>query len=90
MIKRFVFCLVVLGIAIGFGVELVSNPGMMLIQYKDMVIRLPLWLALVSFLLFLLLISFLLFLLRHVRGIPRDLRQWRHKRHWHRAIKYFT
>lgn len=85
MIKRVIFWLVVLGIAVWFGLGFASNPGMMLIHYGDMIIRLPLWLALVSVVFFVLLMYFVLFLLRSARVIPSHVRHWRRKRHWHKS-----
>ncbi|MHA7840874.1 MAG: heme biosynthesis HemY N-terminal domain-containing protein [Gammaproteobacteria bacterium] len=85
MIKRVFFGLIVLMLAVWFGLGLARNPGMVLIHYSDMIIRLPIWLALVLIILFVLLIYCFLTLMHHTRGIPQSMQHWRRRRRWKKA-----
>ena len=85
MIKRVSFFFIVLGAAAWLGVGLARHPGMVLIHYGDMIVRLPLGLAVALVLLFVTLLQGCLLLFQHARRIPSNMGQWQRKRRWHRA-----
>jgi HemY protein len=79
--RRLLFFLLALLIAVWLGVRITADPGYMLIAYKHWTIEMPLWLSVIGLLLAFAVLYFLLRTIQFIRFLPRRWRQWRIQRY---------
>lgn len=78
--RRFIFCLIVLVVAVWLGVKIAADPGYVLIAYHNWTAETPVWFALMTLVITFMLIYLLVRLLKNLGRLPRKIRNWTARR----------
>lgn len=73
---RILFFIIIFVMAIFLGFEIVQNPGYALFVYKDWMVQMPLWVALLLLFFFLIVVHFATRLFYSVIFLKKSLRLW--------------
>ncbi|WP_218814343.1 heme biosynthesis HemY N-terminal domain-containing protein [Rickettsiella endosymbiont of Dermanyssus gallinae] len=74
--KRFFIFLIILLFSVWIGVEIATDPGYVLITRHKLAIEMPLWLALIGFLLSFIVVYFLIRTIHYFGLLPKRWRAW--------------
>lgn len=85
--RRFFWILIVLIFSVWVGLKIADDPGYALFAYKHWTMEMPLWFAVVSFIVVLLLFYILL---RFLDGIDFSLYKWKNWLRWRRKYKSYS
>lgn len=78
--RRFIFGLIILAVAVWIGVKIAADPGYVLLAYQQTTVETPLWFALLGLVLLFALLYLFLRLIKNVRRLPNKLRGWMARR----------
>lgn len=85
--KKFIFGILILIASVWLGLKMAEDPGLAFFSYRDWSVEMPLWFAILSFII---LVVVLYFVLRLFDSIDASFYRWRNWLRWRRKNKSYS